>query len=68
MVRVRNQVAGDRKQSFRRFILSFIKGGRIAKKRFNMKLEIHCNSLALSFGMGVIFCPTKTGFSPLDIT
>ena len=69
MLRVRNQVAGDRKQSFRRFILSFIKGGRIAKKIFfNMKLANHCNSLALSFRAGVIFLPANTGLSPLDIT
>ena len=34
MLRVRNQVAGDRKQSLRGFILSFIKGGRIAKRKF----------------------------------
>ena len=33
MFMVRNRVAGDRRQSFRRFILSFIKGGRIVKRK-----------------------------------
>ena len=35
---------------------------------FNMIFANNCNSLALSFRTGVIFCLTNTGFSPLDIT
>ena len=41
MLRVRNQVAGDRGQSFRRFIQSFIKGGRIVKRKFIFQYEIN---------------------------